>query len=380
MQTYRIYFLLLALFMLGCSDNTGEDQNIKEDLPNVDANYSLLVQSNEVLSLINLDADAETIFLDPGVSEFEAISSPAVTYRDGNEISIFNSQTDCSGRISLYDFKNDTLQKTVVFDDLGNCDLIIRALAHSGNIFYVGYEVPGKGAKETLYYIRIIDTSISEPEFVDIVLDKRPLQAVFSNNQVFILSEDIEDDNKNSLIVLDTGIEELAADINLGFEVQRIFKSDDGNIIVSYPELHNFISSSTLAVTATIRYEEDKEPRFGDSKAFYYDDIGNLYYSMPTNFSGTSYPNIPAVYEFENNTAILYYYENFLSEQEQLVEFQIGDTSMVSYDAKNNLILIGYRKSGDPGKGGLLRVRPIPNPAFIDNIDLNGVPFQMYTN
>ncbi len=101
---------------------------------------------------------------------------------------------------------------------------------------------------------------------------------------------------------------------------------------------------------------------------------------MPTNFSGTSYPNIPAVYDFENNTAILYYYENFLSEQEQLVEFEIGDTSMVSYDAKNNLILIGYQKSGDPDKGGLLRIRPIPNPAFIDNIDLNGVPFQMYTN
>jgi len=380
MQTFRIYFLLLALFMLGCSDDTGEDQNTNEDFPNVDADYSLLVKSNEVLSLTSLDADAETIYLDPGISEFEAISSFAVTYREGNEISLFNSQTDCSGGISLYDFKNDALQKTVVFDDLGNCDLIVRALAHSGNNFYVGYEVPGGGAKKTLYYIRIIDTSISEPEFIDIELDKRPLQAVFSNNQVFILSEDLEDDNKNSLIVLDAGIEELVADINLGFEVQRIFKSDDGNITVSYADLHTFISSSTMTITATIRYEEGKEPRFGDAESSYYDDLGNLYYSMPTNFAGTSYPNIPAVYDFENNTAILYYYENFLSEQEQLIDFEIGDTSMVSYDAKNNLILIGYQKSGDPDKGGLLRIRPIPNPAFIDNIDLDGVPFQMYTN
>jgi len=380
MQTYRIYFLLLALFMLGCSDDTGDLQNTKEDFPNVDANYSLLVQSNEVLSLINLDADAETIFLDPGISEFEGISFPSVTYRDGNEISIFNAQTDCSGRISLYDFKNDALQKTVVFDDLGNCDLIVRALAHSENTFYVGYEVPGGGAKETLYYIRIINTSLSVPEFIDIELVKRPLQAIFSNNHVFILSEDIEDENKNALIVFDTGMGELVADINLGFDAQRLFKSDDGNIIVSYPELHNIISSTTMAISATIRYGDGKEPGFGDSESSFYDDVGNLYYSMPTNFSGTSYPNIPAVYDFETNTAFLYYYENFLSEQEQLVEFEVGDTSMVSYDAKNNLILIGYQKSGDPGKGGLLRVRPIPNPAFIDNIDLNGVPFQMYTN
>ncbi len=49
--------------------------------------------------------------------------------------------------------------------------------------------------------------------------------------------------------MFDTGIEELVADINLGFEVQRIFKSDDGNIIVSYSELHTFISSSTMAIT-----------------------------------------------------------------------------------------------------------------------------------
>jgi len=379
MQTYRIYFLLLALFMLGCSDNAGEDLQTKEEFPNVDADYALLVESNDLLSLINLKADAETIFLDPGINEFSGISLASVTYRDGNEISIFNSETDCSGKISLYDFENDAFIETVVFDDLGNCDLIVRAIAHSGNKFYVGYEVPGSGAKETLYYIRIIDASLSETEFVDIELDKRPLQAVFSNNQVFILSEDLEDDNKNSLIVLDTMIEELVADINLGFEVLRIFKSDVNSIIVSYPELHTLISSSTRAITATIRYEAGKEPNFGDAKSSFYDEVGNLYYSMPTNLSGTSYPNIPAVYDFENNTAILYYYENFLSEQEQLFEFEIGDTSMVSYDAKNNFILIGYQKSGDPGKGGLLRIRPIPNPAFIDNIDLNGVPFQMYT-
>jgi len=379
MQTYRIYFVLLALFLVGCSDNTDSDQESNEDFPNVDATYSLLVQSNELLWHVNLNADAETIFLDPGISEFENTSFPSVNYRDGDKISIYNSQTDCSGRISLYDFKNDALQKTIVFDDLGICDLIVHALAHSGNNFYVGYEVPGQGAKETLYYIRTIDTSISEPESVDIELDKRPLQAVFSNNMVFVLSEDLEDENRNYLIVFDSVNEELVAAINLGFEVQRIFKSDDGNIIVSYPELHNFVNSSTMAIVKTTRYEDGKEPRFGDSESFF-SDYGNLYYSMPTDFSGTSYPSIPAVYDFETNTAILYYYENFLSEQEQLVEFKIGSTSMVSYDDKNNLILIGYQKAGEPGKGGLLRIRPIPNPAFIDNIDLNGVPFQIHAN
>lgn len=365
---------------MGCSDNTDGYQETQEEFPNVDATYSLLLQTNELLTLINLNADAESIFLDPGISEFQSSSLPSVTYRNGNEISLFHSQTDCSGRISLYDFKNDTLKKMDVLDDLGNCDLIIHALVHYGNIFYLGYEVPGVGAKETLYYVRIIDSSPSEPEFFDIQLDKKPLQAIYSNNKVFVLSEDIEDDNRNYLMVFDTVNEEFGADINLGFDVLRLFKSDGGDIIVSYPELHNIISSSSMAIVKTTRYEDGKEPGFGDSESFFSDEQGNLYYSMLTNFSGTSYPTIPAVYDFETNTAILYYYENFLSEQEQAVEFKIGRTTMVSYDVENNIIIIGYKKSGEPDKGGLLRIRPIPDPAFIDNIDLDGVPFELYTN
>jgi hypothetical protein len=371
---------LLALSLVGCSENTDGDLESKEEFPNVDATYSLLMQTNDFLTQNNLNADAETIFLDPVIREFESSSLPAVTYRDGHEISIFNLGTDCSGSVSLYDFKNDALQKTVVFDDLGNCDLEVRALAHSGNDFYIGYEVPGEGLKETLYYFRTIDISNSEPEIVDIELDKRPLQAIFSNNMVFILSVDLEDDNRNYLKVFDTVNEEFAADINLGFDVLRLFKSEGANIIVSYPELHNIVSSSSMAIVKTTRYEAGKEPRFGDSESSSSDAQGNLYYSMPTNFVGTSYPTIPAVFDFETNTAILYYYENFLSEQEQSVEFKIGRTTMVSYDAKNNLMVIGYKKSGEPDKGGLLRIRPIPNPAFIDNMDLNGVPFQIYTN
>ena len=380
MQTCRICFVMLAYFLIGCSDNTDRYQESKEEFPNLDATYSLLFQTNGLLSLTKLNANTEAIFPDPGISEFESSTLPSVTYRNGNEISLFHSQADCSGNISLYNFKNDVLKKTVVFDDLRNCDLIVHALAHYGNIFYIGYEVPGSGAKETLYYARIIDSSPTEPEFFDIELDKKPLQAIYSNSRVFVLSEDMEDSYRNYLLVYDTLEEEFTAELNLGFEAQKLFKSDDGNIIVSYPELHNFVSSSTMAIVKTTRYEEGKEPGFSDTESSFSDEQGNLYYSMQTNYSGTSYPNIPAVYDFQTNTAILYYYENFLSEQEQLVEFKIGSTTMVSYDAKNNLVLIGYKKSGDPYKGGLLRIRPIPNPAFIDNIDLNGVPFQLYTD
>ncbi|WP_297793445.1 hypothetical protein [uncultured Eudoraea sp.] len=380
MQTYRVYFLLLSVILMGCSDDLNENKESIDDLPSVDANYSLIVKNNDILSLINLNADADNITLDPGISEFENISLPVISYREGKEISIYKSQTDCSGVISLYDFKNDGVRKTVVFDDLANCELIVLALAHSTNAIYIAYEVPGQGLKETGYYIRSIDTSNSEPEFVDIELEKKPMQAVYSEDRVFILTEDPEDDNKNAVIVLDTTTNELVVETNLGFEVQRIFKASESEIIIGYADQHTVINSTSMNVLKSVRYTEGKEPRFADSECYFYYEKDNLYYAMPTDLNGTSYPNIPAVYDFESNTAILYYYENFLTEQEQSNEFEIGNTSLVSYDSKNNLILIGYQKSEDPEKGGLLRIRPIPNPKFIDNIDLNGVPYQMYTD
>jgi hypothetical protein len=53
---------------------------------------------------------------------------------------------------------------------------------------------------------------------------------------------------------------------------------------------------------------------------------------------------------------------------------------MVSFDAKNNLILIGYKKKGDNAKGGLMRIKPIPDPKFLDNVNLEGIPMALFPN
>jgi len=33
---------------------------------------------------------------------------------------------------------------------------------------------------------------------------------------------------------------------------------------------------------------------------------------------------------------------------------------------------------GGSNEGGLMRIKPVPEPAFIDNIDLDGVPYQIF--
>jgi hypothetical protein len=257
----------------------------------------------------------------------------------------------------------------------------VKSITHSNTHVYLVYGVPGSGPKETDYFIRSVDATSSEHSFSEKELNKEPRQIIFSNNRVFILSRDIDADKgdvKYALVVYDSTSGELIHDLNLDFDAQRIFKKIDGNILVSYPDLHLTVNSATLGISNTVRYNDGKEPKFGSTKATYLDTVGNLYYPVPTDLSETEYPNIPGVYDFSTNTAILYFYENFLTEEERDFEFEIGDTSTVSYDAGNNLILIGYQKSGSENKGGLLRIKPIPEPKFIDNIDLEGVPFEIF--
>ncbi|MEQ8420640.1 MAG: hypothetical protein RIB64_11580, partial [Arenibacter algicola] len=104
-----------------------------------------------------------------------------------------------------------------------------------------------------------------------------------------------------------------------------------------------------------------------------------MYYPMESG-SKSSYPHIAAVYDFKENMSVLYIYENFLSLEERNLKYEIEDTTMVSYDANNNLILIGYRKIGGSGKGGLMRIKPIRDPKFLDNDDLDGMPIELFQN
>ena len=75
---------------------------------------------------------------------------------------------------------------------------------------------------------------------------------------------------------------------------------------------------------------------------------------------------------------MLYAYENFLTETQRDLEFEIKSTTMVGYDEKNNLLLIGYSKTGGSKKGGLLRIKLGLEPEFVDNLDLDGAPYALF--
>ncbi|MCG2461024.1 hypothetical protein K8352_09720 [Flavobacteriaceae bacterium F89] len=376
MQTYRIFIVLFACTLLGCS-KSGRDQGTEvETGPGVEVDYTVILAHNGQWSGSLLNANMEHVFINDDAGPFKTTPETQIVYREGSTFSLFQKKSECEGEITSYDFGAEQEKTTAVFDDLGSCKIYPKALAHSPSQFFMAYGLWNGVSLKIDYFIRIIDRKTNEVK--DVSLDKEPLQLVFSNNRLFALCLDAKVTGIHSLIVVDAKEGKQIHEINLGLEAQKIAKNYDGNILVSFASMHLIIDSSILKSISEVRYGAGKEAKFGawDNGAFFDD---KLYYLRPGDLSGST-PQIPAVYDFSVNVATFYYYENFLTSEQLQFEYNIGDTSMVSYDAKNNLILIGYRRAGNSELGGLLRIKLAPEPKLIDHIDLEGVPYAIFVN
>ena len=366
-------YALVAFVIISCS-KTGEVTIAKENKTLFNTDYALLLTNNGILSSQLFNATESRIDLNPKQSTFNNAQLPEISFRKGPVFGFYQKLTDCSGQITLHNFREDRSQTFDVFGDLGECSLTATSLAFEGDKLYVSYMIE-ETSKINRYFVRTIDMGIEEDSFADIELDTKPLQMVFTNNHLFILTFDLEITDENALSIVDGSTQSLTGEIGLGYDVERIFVDTDGNLIISYQELHTVLNSSTMAVEY-ISYEDGKEPKFHASKFNFFDNEGKLYYKMPID-SGV-HQHIPAIYDFVNNLAVLYYYENILTESQLEFEFKIGDTTMVSYDGENNILLVGYQKIDDGNKGGLLRIQLEPELKFLDNHDLEGVPYQIF--
>ena len=141
--------------------------------------------------------------------------------------------------------------------------------------------------------------------------------------------------------------------------------------------MHTTYNSTTLDFNYT-NYPDGKSPNFVGTTFKHFDLAGKMYYAASAG-ENSSYSHIPAIYDFENQLTVLYAFENFLTEAQRNVQFSIENTTAVNYDEKNNLLLVGYAKSDGSG-GGILRIKPAPEPTFIGNLDLSGIPYVIRTN
>ena len=374
MKTYPFYCLFLVCIILSSCSKSDLDSTEQEQNTGHDADYNLLLSSGTTLKSVLLSANGDQIALNPDESPFVDTPIPDLIYKEGANISMYHIDGACSGKVVKYDFIHNTSNEIEVFADLGACALTALAIAHSTHKIYIAYGLEIT-SKDNSYFVRTIDLNGAEPTFVDLSIDKKPIDLVFSNDRLFILTFDEEITDENALSVMDTEANSLLTEIGLGYDAHKLIKNIDGNLIIVYDELHTLMNSESLAVQY-VNYEAGKEPNFKGTDATHFSGEGSLYYARdPGSYS--DYPLIPAVYDFGKNLSVLYAYENFLTENERNIKYMIETTTMVGYDPLNGYILVGYKKSDGSGKGGLLRIKPTPDPAVIDHLDLDGVPYEI---
>ncbi len=374
MKTYAyLAGLLSAIMILSCSTSDVESGNEVEN--SVNADYAVLLQNSSSLTESFLNSSSDGLEVNNKVSDFPGFSKPDVSYRSESNFSFYHKTGDCQGEVLIYDFNDESKAELQVFMDLDPCNLTITAVAHTPSRLFLSFVIESAG-KEKGYFVRTIDLQSANKSFVDLELQKKPIQLVPVNNRLFILNFDEEITDENGLEVMDIASGTIIHEMNLGFDAGQIFENPNGDLIISYPELHTTLNTSALTVVYT-PYGSGTEPNFVNSKTVSFDAEGKMYYQLSV--EGAETETLPAVYDFNGNNAVLYFFENFLTDAQLNVEFMVASTTTVAYDEENDLILIGYKKSGTDGKGGLMRITPSPDLTFVDNIDLEGIPYAIFS-
>ncbi len=371
MKTYNIGYVLLALVISSCSKSDGVAGG-EEKQKSVDADYAVVLDIGNEFSTQLLNANGESIDFNPSHSALSNNPKPQLSFSTGSKFLQYFKNGDCSSSVILHDFSTDKSENIIPFEDLNDCMLTANTISLAENKMFIGYELTNSYSEKE-YMLRSFD--LNSATSVDVTLPKKPVGSTIANNRLFILTLDELVTEENSLSVLNLSNNDLIHELDLGYGARRIFTNKNDEVIIGYDELHTTMNSNDFSVAYT-QYEEGTEPNFAQTSAVNMDDRGQLYYPYDSQ-SISSYPAIAGVYDFSKKLVTSYAFENFLTEEQRNNEFAIETTTSVVYDIENNLILIGYRKMGTSNEGGLIRIKPVPDPAFVDHIDLEGIPYEI---
>jgi hypothetical protein len=374
MKTYSLLApMVMALSFVACEKSTVVD--FEQAPTNLAAAYTLFLKSNNRLNTYVLGSTDEGLVMQNGATAFGEIPSNSLKYRAGEEISFYYT-SNCEASLQIYNAANDTATELKVFVDLDPCTIEVTAIAHTNHFAFLSYvrELEGKDRE---YMVRFISLTTDIGTFIDIPLEKKPVDLVPSLNRLFVLTLNEFVTNEFHLSVIDMTSKDTLMEVDLGFDATKLFKNNANKIIISYPELHTTLDPISLEKTYTM-YGKDTAPGFLSTKDSFMDSKGRMFFQKT--IQAASIETVPAIYDFEKNNTVVYLYENFLTEAELNVQYNIGMTTSIGYDEKNDFVLIGYQKKGQQDKGGILRISPSPDFKIIDNIDLEGVPQTIFVN
>lgn len=312
--------------------------------------------------------------LGANAARINAMPSNTLFFQNREALTFFQNDTPCSDYLFTLDKTNAKQWSGSIFSDKDACNIDVSALAYFEDTLVVGYSLNTDG-KQRAFFLRYGTWEQDVWEFNDLILDQKPIQILPMPSGIAVLGFDVNITDENSLIWLDNDFK-IRFQKNLGYDVGQLLPKNDNALIASYPELHATIELNSMEVAYT-RYDKMNTPRLDVSPMVVTGKNTTVFYTLGTEGEESTVSSIPASYDFETNRATRYYYENFLTEEELSFELDIAETTALHYDSTNEVLLVGFKKSGDNSGGGILRIQLEPQFRYIDFIALDGIPISI---
>ncbi|MEO9479839.1 MAG: hypothetical protein ABJO28_00835 [Maribacter dokdonensis] len=373
MKTYNfVACFVLALSFVACDKSTNEQQ--EETSTNIAVDYTVFLKTNDNVNAVIVRDNEGNLATESEVVSLGNIPTSAIKIKSVNGLGYFYT-ANCEAALQWYNSENQTSGSVQLFNDLNACDVSVASVTYNEDNVFAAYEVDLAG-KDKHYVVRV--SSLDNPSaYSEVTIDNKPVDIVESSGKLFVLTLNEFVSNEYHLSVIDLNTLDVMVNVDLGYDALRLFKNDSGEIIVSYPELHTTIDPMTLDKVYTT-YGEDTAPGFISTQDYHIGNDGKFYFQKY--MSDAAIKEVPATYDFNRNGTVVYLFENFLSDSELNVKYNIAGTTAIAYDDKNNYMLIGYQKRGANNEGGILRITPSPDFKLIDNIDVSGIPQTIFIN
>lgn len=344
----------------------------------VPADYTVLTASQGLLQAEYFHTDGFALEPVEPAARFTAQSFPALFYRDATSISYLPDGGDCPASAAWFESRDGLYLQRGVLDGFDPCQTEVLTLFHAGTDLYLGLQNTEGGDKPPAYWLRHIP--LEGGPATDHPLSARPVDLTRIGDKIFVLTLDAFDTLQNTLEVFAPDQPEPVYSLEMGFDAHTLVRLDPSRLLVSYPDKHLILEAGTLRTLQTVRYAEGLSPGFCGKAPLVSGDGSRLFYLYSAPQEGGQFQQIPARYDLDRNTAVFYYFENFLSPVEMDLEYQVSEARAIGFDARNEYLLVGYAGGQDRLGGGVFRLDIGPDFRLVDQTDLPAPPVAVFSH
>ena len=370
-------FLLAGLWLVASCSKPDTPSGQEGPVAGVSADYTVLTGAEGMLQAEYFHTDGLTLEAFEPEAPFASQAFPALFYLDASSFTYLIDEAGCPASAAWYETRDGHYLEREVLDGLDPCQTEVLTMFHSGTDLYLGLQNTEGGDKPPAYWVRHIP--LEGGAATDYLLRAKPQALTRIGSRVFVITLDAFDTLQNTLEVLTADLLEPVHSLEIGFDAHTLVRLDASRLLVSYPDKHLVLDVASLQVIQTVRYPEGLAPGFCGKAPLVSENGSRLFYLYSAPLDGGQVQQIPALYDLDRNTAVLYYFENFLSPVELDFEYDVSEATAIGFDAGNEYLLVGYARSQDPLRGGFFRLDIGPDFRLVDQTDLPAPPLAVFT-